>query len=65
MNKDTKIYTGVALAVIGGIVMFKNLDEKKSTPEENKATHGLSGIPLSILGAAMFAVGGYLLFKKD
>lgn len=65
MNKDAKLYTGVALAIIGGIVMFKNLDEKKSTPEEIKATNGLSGIPLSVVGAAIFAVGGYLIFKKD
>ena len=65
MNKNTRLYTGVALAVIGGVVMFKNLDEKQPTKEENKATHGLSGVPLSVLGAAIFAVGGYLIFKKD
>jgi hypothetical protein len=65
MNKETRTLVGGAIAVIGGIVMFKNLDEKPTTKEENKATNGLSGIPLSVVGAAIFAVGGYLIFKKD
>ncbi len=65
MNKNTKMLVGVGLAILGGIVMVKNLDEKPSTKEEIKETHGLSGVPLSVLGAVIFAAGGYLIFKKD
>ncbi len=65
MTKNTKTLVGVGLAILGGIVLFKNLDEKQSTKQEIKETHGLSGVPLSVLGAAIFGVGGYLIFKKD